>query len=81
MTFQIIFEQTCENTRARKASNKDKVDSLFKRANILSKRLASGGRGEGGKLAQFFARYVPRQNEKYSHNPGNFFIEKTYKMT
>ena len=36
----MIFEQSCENTTAKKPETRTKVDSLFERATILSKKPA-----------------------------------------
>ena len=35
--------------------------------------------GGGGKLVQILGRYVPQQNQKYTHNPGKIFHWKTTK--
>ena len=36
----MIFEQNCENTTAKKPETRTKVDFLFEKANILSKKPA-----------------------------------------
>ena len=39
-TFQVIFEQNCENTTGKKPETRTKVEFLFERVNISSKKPA-----------------------------------------